>query len=77
MQGVFGGDAAGEKLLGVDAAINGAMTSTNKAAGVQNRLPKISDVHFNRDGKRRAASIPPRTAAAYAKSFVSPTNDNS
>jgi len=65
LQGVFGGEKARQALVALDSKVASLQTSG------QRKLPKISDKRFSEHGKRRAASIPPKTAASLCLS--SPT----
>jgi len=73
LQGVIGGDNAQQNLVALDNLVPNVKAGRN---ATPSKLPKISDIHFNtKISNRRAASIPPRTAAAATVSaLVSPTN---
>lgn len=65
MQGVLGGETAAQNLMALENTVLGF---------IQGRLPKISDPRFSKGGKRRAASIPPKTASATLGALISPNN---
>lgn len=65
MQGVLGGETAAQNLMALENTVLGF---------IQGRLPKICDPRFSKGGKRRAASIPPKTASATVGALISPNN---
>ena len=67
----MGGEKARHTLLALDAALDSTILAPNNT-----RLPKISDMRFSHHGKRRAASIPPKTAAtSTVTALLSQTNN--
>ena len=67
LQGVLGGENAKDTLTTLNHTIN--------QMGMTNKLPKIKDVRFSQHGKRRATSIPPKTAAATIGANMSTPNN--